>query len=129
MGMTAKDLQNAVKVQRTGNPWVLTIDPKLIGSTGANFDYLVPNTNPGAWGSYYFIQGPGWYNIDLQVTKAVKIRESLRTSLQASFLNLLNHPNFGMGSTSIRSLSFGQTSGASSNPGARQIELRANVEF
>ncbi|MGH8247375.1 MAG: TonB-dependent receptor, partial [Gammaproteobacteria bacterium] len=43
-GITTKGLQKAVKVQKTGNPWVLTIDPKYITTTGANAEYMAPNT-------------------------------------------------------------------------------------
>jgi hypothetical protein len=127
-GITVGDLQSAVKVQKSGRPWVQTFDPKFVAADGsAVTSALQPNTNPGFFGFRPWIYGPGWYNIDLSVNKTVPIREAMRVTLQAQFLNLFNHTNFGLGGTGIRSLTFGQSTGGPGDP--RRIEFRLNFEF
>jgi hypothetical protein len=140
-GVTAKTLQDAVGVYRTGNPWVLTLNPNLIGANGGvNPSVMTPNTNPGVWGANPFIYGPHWFNADLSVNKSIPIRESVRMTLQGQFLNVFNHPAFGIPSyttvpmaLSAQSLTFAQANGTSTTNGgittARRIEIRANIEF
>jgi hypothetical protein len=124
------DFQNTVGVYRTGNPWVLTIDPKFIGSDGAaNAAYLSRNNTAGAWGYRPYVYGPGWYNVDLSANKTVPIRETVRFVLQAEFLNATNHPTFGLGGLGLTSTSFGQQTNGNQFSPARRIEFRANVEF
>lgn len=128
-GFTAKQLQSAVGVYRGGNPWVTTIDPKLIGANGQiSPSYYVANTTPGVWGYRPYIYGPHWFNADLSVNKSVPIRESLRFTLQAQFLNVFNHPTFNLGTLSATSLSFSQVTGTGPSS-YRRIEFRANIEF
>jgi hypothetical protein len=127
-GITRADLQNAVKVQKLGSPWVQTFDPKFIAANGsAVTSYLQPNTTPGTWGYRPYIWGPGWYNIDLSVNKSIPVRESIKVVLQTQFLNLFNHTNFGLGGLGIQSISFGQSTGGAGGP--RVVEFRLNVEF
>jgi hypothetical protein len=39
-------------------------------------------------------EGPGYFDTDLNVSKAVPILERYRLLIGASFFNILNHPNF-----------------------------------
>lgn len=127
-GITVSDLQKAVGVRKGGSPWVQTIDPKFIGGNGAaNTAYLTPAATPGAWGYRPYIWGPGWYNVDLSVNKSIPVRESIRVVLQGEFLNLFNHPNFGLGGLGVQSLTFGQSTGGPGGP--RVVEFRLNIEF
>lgn len=127
-GITAKDLQSSVAVRRSGSPWVTTFDPKYTGANGmANPTYISPASTPGVWGYRPTIWGPHWFNTDLSINKSIPIRESVRMTLQGAFLNAFNHPTFGLGSLSVQSITFGQTTAGYT--GARNIELRANVEF
>jgi hypothetical protein len=48
-------------------------------------------------------------------------------TLQAEFLNLFNHPTFGLGGIGVQSTAFGQSTGGPT--AARNIELRLNLEF
>lgn len=137
-GVTTKDLQNAIGVFRTGNPWVDIIDPKFIAANGAaNPTYLGPNNIVGAFGYRPYVYGPGWYNVDLSVNKSFPIRESVRFTFQAEFLNATNHPTFNFtgsntvipNSLSVQSNSFGQSTNTNAFSGARRIEFRANIEF
>jgi len=127
-GTTLRDFQSAIGVYKGGNPWVTTVDPKFIAATGqANSTLVRPHNTAGVWGYRPVVYGPGWWNIDMSVNKAIPIREGLRASLQALFLNALNHPTFGLGGMNVQSLTFGQATGGPSN--ARIIQLRANIEF
>ncbi len=127
-GVTGKEIQNDVGVTRTGNPWVLTVNPNLIGANGAvSPSYFTPNVTPGTLANFNYIYGPHWFNADLAVNKSVPIRESIHMLIQAQFLNVFNHPAFNMGGISATSLSFGQSTSLITT--ARRIELRANIEF
>ncbi|HWB85834.1 MAG TPA: carboxypeptidase-like regulatory domain-containing protein [Bryobacteraceae bacterium] len=127
-GITTADFQDTVGVTKGGNPWVTTFNSKFIASNGAaSATYLTPQTTPGVWGYRAYIYGPSWYNIDLSINKSIPIRESIKFTLQGQFLNILNHPTFGLGSLNIQSLSFGQSTGGPTQP--RVVELRGNIEF
>jgi hypothetical protein len=129
-GVTAGEIQNSVGIYRTGNPWVLTVDPKFIGPDGAaNPQYLSRASTPGVLGYRPYIYGPGWYNIDLSLNKTVPIKERFRFLLQVEFLNATNHPTFGIGNLGITGTSFGQTTNGNAYSQARRLEFRANVEF
>ncbi len=69
-GVTAKTIQNAVGVYRTGNPWVDTVNPSLLAANGGiSSSYYTPNTTPGVFGANPYIYGPHWFNDDLSVNK------------------------------------------------------------
>jgi hypothetical protein len=59
------------------------------------------NTAPGMF------RGPGYFDIDTQITKSFKIRERVNFGLGAQFYNLLNHPNFANPSGTVTSSSLG----------------------
>jgi hypothetical protein len=135
-GVTAQTLQSAVGVYRSGNPWVTTLNPPIIGANGGvNPATFSPNVFPGIWGANPYLYGPHWFNADLSVNKSIPIRESVRMTLQGQLLNVFNHPAFGItsGALSAQSLSFAQSSATSTSTGlittARRIEIRANIEF
>ncbi len=133
-GVTAKTIQNNVGVYRTGNPWVETVNPSLLAANGGiNTNYYTPNTTAGVFGANPYIYGPHWFNDDLSLNKTVPIKESVRATLQVQFLNVFNHPAFGLGTLAAQSLSFAQSTATSASTGlittARRIEIRANIEF
>jgi hypothetical protein len=136
-GISGGDLQNSVGVFRSGNPWVTLLNPKLIGSNGAaNPAYLTPASTAGVFGYRPFIYGPGWYNIDLSLNKSIPIRESVRFTFQAEFVNLLNHPTFSLtrnnvtpNNLGVLGTSFAQTTNGNYFSAPRRIEFRANIEF
>jgi hypothetical protein len=147
-GISRSDLQNAVGVFRSGNPWVTLFDPKFIASNNAaNPAYLTPASTAGVFGYRPFVYGPSWYNVDLSVNKSIPIRESIRFTFQAEFLNLTNHPTFSFTNNNVNfnnlavlGTSFGQTAGQTANnigvggngnffAPPRRVEFRANIEF
>ncbi len=128
-GVTAKTIQNSVGVYRTGNAWVETVNPSLLAANGGinASSYYTPTTTPGVFGANPYIYGPHWFNDDLSLNKIVPIKESVRATLQVQFLNVFNHPAFGLGTLAAQSLSFAQTTGTITT--ARRLEIRANIEF
>lgn len=138
-GVTVSQLQSSVGVYHVpGQPFVDLINPKYLANNGtgggANGAYITPNTVPGTIGNVAYLHGPRFFNEDLAITKAIPIRENLRFSFQGEFLNVWNHPNFGLTpSANITSNGFGTSGpvyfGTSPTDGARAIELRLNLEF
>jgi hypothetical protein len=60
--------------------------------------------------------GPGYFDIDSQVTKAVRIRERMKLEIGASAYNIMNHPNFGQPSGTVTSTAVGKISSTVSPP-------------
>ncbi|HLK70224.1 MAG TPA: carboxypeptidase-like regulatory domain-containing protein [Bryobacteraceae bacterium] len=60
--------------------------------------------------------GPGYFDIDTQVTKRVRITERANFEIGASAYNTLNHPNFGQPSGTATSASIGKITGTVSPP-------------
>jgi Carboxypeptidase regulatory-like domain len=143
-GVTASQLQKAVGVYRVpGASYVDLINPKYLTNPtggGANTQYITPNTTPGAIGQVIYLHGPRQFYQDLSLTKNVPIHESLRFQLQASFMNVWNHPVFGDGTgggafnSGVQNYGFGLGSPTNNNSGetpgfGRTIELRGNFDF
>jgi Carboxypeptidase regulatory-like domain len=146
-GVTVSELQSSIgKFPIQGTTNVAFLNPKyLLPTGGANPAYISPNYTPGTFGQRVWLHGPHNTYDDISITKHVPITESVRFSLQAEMLNAFNHPTFGPGATNgaanygwnaIQGSTFGLITGGSLNPygtspngGAREIELRANVEF
>ncbi len=105
-GATTADVQSSTGVYKSGNPWVTVLGPQWIASNGAGTSALN-------------IYGPHWFNDDLSINKAVRIRENIGLTLQAEFLNVTNHPTFSIlnggqnapQNLNVQSLTFGQATG------------------
>jgi hypothetical protein len=125
---------------------VAFINPKYLNPAGGfNPTYISPNTTPGTFGQRVWLHGPHNTYDDVSVSKHFNFTERVRFIVQAEMLNAFNHPTFGPGATNggfnfgwnaIQSGGFGINSngplnpyGTSPNGGAREIELRANIEF
>jgi hypothetical protein len=139
-GLTAGQLQNSVGVYHVpGASYADGINPTyLVGATGggANSQYLTPNSVAGTFGMHSWIYGPHFFNDDIAITKTIPIHENIRFTFQGEFLNAFNHPNWAISNGNIRSSGFGLanvintvSAGNPNGVGARQIELRANIEF
>lgn len=74
--------------------------------------------------------GPGYWNLDLGLTKSFPITEKLRLQLRAEAFNSLNHANFdhpqsaSVGNTNILSSVFGQTCCATVAPPSTQTIIQ-----
>jgi Carboxypeptidase regulatory-like domain len=146
-GVSVSQLQNSVgKYPVAGTTSIAFINPKyLLPSGGANPAFITPNITPGTFGQRVWLYGPHNTYDDISITKHIPITEAVHFSLQAEMLNAFNHPTFGPGATNggvnfgwnaIQSAAFGVNSNGPVNPyttspngGAREIELRANIEF
>jgi len=123
-GLSLHQLRRSVGVyHQKGQPYVDFINPKYLSST-----YLTPNTTPGTLGARPWLWAPHSFNSDISVTKVVPIRDSVRFSLQGEFLDAFNHPTWGAGDAAVNTIGagFGQSGAVG---GARQVEIRANLEF
>ena len=116
--------------QRTVNRWfdsAAFIVPGDVTGDGR------PDQNVGRFGNSGrgILEGPGFLNLDAGLYKSFWITERIRARLEGTFTNSLNHPNYGLPNTNIRSTSVGiitslYTSYAG-GPRSGQVGLR--VEF
>ena len=91
--------------------------------TGADHGKLYQYVNPklytanaiGAFGNagHNSLRGPGYFGMDLALSREFKLYERLTLGARAEAFNLLNHPNFGGPNANISSSTFGQITGAS----------------
>lgn len=137
-GVTRSQLQDSVGVYRVpGTSYVTLINPKyLTTGSGANQNFIVPNTTPGTLAPVLYLYGPHGFYDDMMVSKTIPITERWRFALQTEFINVFNHPTFANGSNpanvngalpNVRSPNWGLNF-----PGGtfgRQIEVRANITF
>ncbi len=127
-GITVDDLQKMVKVRKGPNGSVFFFDEKLIGSDGrANPAFLSAPTNPGEFGQFVYLDGPGLWNVDLGLAKQFEITSTQRINFDVLFINLFNRRNTTVGGDggavhSITGTTFGQSTGTALNP--RNIQLR-----
>jgi hypothetical protein len=130
IGVTASQLQHSMTARRVANKgYVEMLDPKYLQSNGsANPTYITPNYTPGTIGQLVWLHDPTNFNTDLSLTKLVPVFREVNLKLQGVFLNAFNHTSWVRLNGSVQSTTFGTTSTVFGN-GARQIELRANIQF
>ena len=73
------------------------------------------------------VHGPGYYNSDLSLSKAVPIRESMKVNVQLDAFNLTNTPHYSNPDTNLSDSNFGQIGGTNGNP--RQLQLGVHFTF
>jgi hypothetical protein len=114
---TGKD--NSLTGVGNDRPNVISTQAYTGASHGLFYQYLNPGLfAPNAVGTFgnaghYSLRGPGYFNVDLAVSREFRLVESLTLHIRAEAFNLLNHPNFGLPSGNIASSSFGQITSAS----------------
>jgi hypothetical protein len=69
------------------------------------------------------LTGPGFFDVDTNLTRLFKIRESQRVELRFEFFNLLNHTNFANPINSLKSQTFGLLQSAA-DPRILQFALK-----
>jgi len=98
-------------------------------------EYTCPATvNGGLWcnppirrGS---VTGPGFTNVDFNASKAFKITETSKLTLQANFFDLFNHPNFTVPVFNLQEASFGLSQGTFGDYGGHRItQLAIRFDF
>jgi hypothetical protein len=171
VGMTAKDLQKAIKVRK--GPNVVTFLPDdIILNTQRAFDIIVngsggygttyggPPTGrfiaPAGYGNCHsryagecgfsnlILYGPGFFKFDAALTKKITFGERRSVDIRATFLDILNRPNFRIGgwagdvvSSTVGVSTFGQLPSGSAyqdlsttnDSGGRLIDLMIRFRF
>jgi len=95
-------------------PHVISTTAYTGADHGKLYQYLNPNLfAPNAIGTYgnaghNSLRGPGFFNVDMAVSREFRLRERLTLHARAEAFNLLNHPNFGLPVANISSSNFGQ---------------------
>jgi hypothetical protein len=66
----------------------------LTAAADANGNVILQNARPGTQGNFGFnrIYGPGSWNLDMSVSKTVKLGESKSLSIRLDSTNIFNHP-------------------------------------
>jgi hypothetical protein len=111
----------------------------------AAFAFVCPKNNTtgcAAAGKYGNIgrnafRGPSYFNIDAQISRTFPIHESLSLDLRLEAFNMLNHPNFQLGSLganqNLTSATFGQVSAqaptGANTSGARIFQGAVKISF
>jgi len=153
--MTAKDLQNMMKIRKVTNSLgqgaVYYLPDDFIQNTLAAFElgnltwanldttkpYIGPATTPGQFNQFLFLYGPRQTHIDMSVVKITPFGEGLRKNVEfrAQFLDAFNLQNFYLANINNIGSSFGQTTSGyrdfagSGDPGARMIEFILRINF
>jgi hypothetical protein len=84
------------------------LTPSEFASSGtqADFGNIPPNS----------FRGPGYFDIDTQVSKKIPVTERMAFQLGASAYNVLNHPNFANPNNNVAVGSFGTITSTVSSP-------------
>ncbi len=113
-----------------------TVRPNLAGDPNAGAHTLGRWFNTAAFQSaqpFTFgnsprsvLRGPSWKNVDLSLSKSVKVNERLNTEIRGEFFNVINHPNFDIPGHTLGNADFGVISSAEP---ARTIQLALRLVF
>jgi len=85
---------------------------------GLLYQYVNPSLyTPNAIGTFgnaghLSLRGPGYFDVDMALSREFHLREGLRISARAEAFNLLNHPNFGLPVANISASNFGRITNA-----------------
>jgi len=81
---------------------------------GLKYQYVNPGlytANPlGTFGDagHYSLRGPGYFDIDIALSREFRVREGMALNVRAEAFNVLNHPNFQLPNATLSSSTFGQ---------------------
>jgi hypothetical protein len=109
---TGKD--NSLTGVNNDRPNVVSNDAYTNNEHGLAYQYLNPNlfqANPlGTFGNagHNSLRGPGYVNVDLALSRTIKVTEKIALQPRAEAFNLMNHPNFNLPGANISSSSFGR---------------------
>lgn len=125
------------------NP-VLLLNPALFNPTNPSAAMVSVPSTPGQFGQFVYLTSPQFVNTDFAVSKNFPVFEKVRLNIQTEFLNIFNHPNFAIQTTTGTNApgEFAYIGGAPSTQGAistvgtgianggpRVIQLRVNLAF
>src|SRR6201988_3043677 len=73
------------------------------------------------------LSGPGYFNLDISVTKRIPITETVKFEFKVTAINILNHPNFVYGGSTFDSTTFGLIT--TQRGTARNINFIGQIRF
>jgi hypothetical protein len=125
--LTGKD--NSLTGVGNDRPDVASLTAYTGAPHGKLYQYVNPKLfTPNAIGTFgnaghYSLRGPGYFDVDLALSREFKLYERLTLGARVEAFNLLNHPNFGGPNANISSSIFGQITGAS-DPRIMQASMK-----
>ena len=126
--VTGKD--NSLTGVLFDRPNVVAGAPMYTGAAhGLKYQYLNPNLYTanalGTFGNaaHDSLRGPGYFDVDVAVSRAFNLRERLTLQVRAEAFNMLNHPNFQSPVANISASNFGQITTAS-DPRIMQASMK-----
>jgi hypothetical protein len=96
---------------------------------GLKYQYVSPGVYTanaiGTFGNagHLSLRGPGYFDVDLAVSRQFKLLERLTLQARVEAFNALNHPNFGLPVGNVSSANFGQITSAS-DPRIMQASMK-----
>ena len=115
--VTGKD--NSLTGVGSDRPDVASLTAYTGAPHGKLYQYVNPKLfNPNALGTFgnaghNSLRGPGYFDLDLALSREFKLYEQLTLGARVEAFNLLNHPNFNLPNANIASSIFGQITSAS----------------
>jgi hypothetical protein len=127
ISVTNTQLGGQISATFSGNILADILDPSVLGkhctSAAANTPCLTPlqfanSSTQKDWGNAPPNQfwAPGFFDLDTQLTKAIRIAERVRFEIGMNVYNTLNHTNFSTPSGSVTSAALGTITNTVSEP-------------
>jgi len=88
---------------------------------------FLPN-GPGEIGDNVkgYLRGPGFWNVDLSLSRNVNLAAGRRVELRIEAFNLFNHVNWGNPNTQLGNANAGRITGTSGDPRIMQFAVKYN---
>ena len=113
------------------NPAILDITLNSAGkvATSKLKAGLMTAPAPGTFGNFPInsLNGPVYSDVDISVTKRIRITERVRFEIKATAINILNHPNFIFANQNFDSTTFGLITTQRGNP--RNVNFIGQLRF
>jgi Carboxypeptidase regulatory-like domain len=120
VGSSSSSIMSSVPGNRyfDATKWV-PYDPQgLTDSQGNAIGSCPSSVNGGYWCNAPIgrgaLRGPGFVNVDFDISKKFKINERAAVTFQANFFNLFNHPNWNNPDVNYNDINYSDPNGASS---------------
>jgi hypothetical protein len=90
-----------------------------------------PDINVGRFGNSApnILVGPGTLDLSGGLRKAFQINERIRATIEGTFRNVLNHPNYSTPATNIRAANVGTITALNGLAGPRMGQVGVRIEF
>ena len=136
-GVTLDQIQSMMANSQAANTSRYTLNRQLIGADGrASTQFFITPNTPGVMAYQVYLYNKNVFAWDSSMTKNFRIRERGNLAIWAGATNILNHPNWGLGTSgtvgniptmNIQSTTFAQTGGPANN--SRSMQFRGTLSF